>query len=134
MQIKEEFFALSSALNKTLDSEEVLLCTFSGEHSDFVRLNNNRIRQAGSVCQYEFGLQLIRGNHHCSAQCNISGQHSLDLQLLIQLLNTLREQNKKSTRGAGGLGLTPRRRSKYLAPEGGKGCCVPVIPHFKTEC
>ncbi len=43
-------------------------------------------------------------------------------------------ENKKPTRGAGGLGLTPRRRSKYLAPEGGKGCCVPVIPHFKTEC
>ncbi len=96
MQIKEEFYALSSALNKTLDSEEVLLCTFSGEHSDFVRLNNNRIRQAGSVCQYEFGLQLIRGNHHCSAQCNISGQHSLDLQRLTQLLKTLREQNKQS--------------------------------------
>ncbi len=96
MHIKNEFFALSSALNNKLDSEEVLLCTFSGEQSDFVRLNNNRIRQAGSVCQYEFGLQLINGNHHCSARCNISGQHDLDLQRLTQLLKTLREQNLHS--------------------------------------
>jgi len=96
MHIKEEFFALSSALNKTLNSDEVLLCIFSGEHSDFVRLNNNRIRQAGSVCQYEFGLQLINGNHHCSAQCNINGQHDVDLERLTQLLETLREHNKQS--------------------------------------
>ncbi|HFD12915.1 MAG TPA: hypothetical protein ENJ32_10675 [Crenotrichaceae bacterium] len=96
MQIKTVFFALSSALNDLLNADEVLLCTFYGEDSDFVRLNNNRIRQAGSVCQYEFNMQLISGNRHCSASCNISGQYTTALAQLVRLLKTLREQNRHS--------------------------------------
>jgi predicted Zn-dependent protease len=94
MRIKDDFFALSSALNNKLTSEEVLLCTFYGEDSDFVRLNNNRIRQAGSVNQYEFGLQLINGQRHCFGRCNISGQQTIDLERLSRLLESLREQNQ----------------------------------------
>ena len=100
MKIKNDFFALSSALNNQLASGEVLLCTFYGEDTDFVRLNNNRIRQAGSVNQYEFGLQLINGNHHCSGRCNISGQQSIDLERLSRLLDSLRVQNQHSPEDA----------------------------------
>lgn len=100
MTIKNDFFELSSALNKNLVSGEVLLCTFYGEDSDFVRLNNSRIRQAGSVNQYEFGLQLINGHRHSSGRCNISGQQTMDLQRLSRLLDSLREQNLHSPEDA----------------------------------
>lgn len=100
MKIKSNFFELSSALNNKLVSGEILLCTFYGEDSDFVRLNNNRIRQAGSVNQYEFGLQLINANHHCSGRCNISGQQTIDLERLSRLLVSLREQNQHSPEDA----------------------------------
>ncbi len=94
MQIKNDFFSLSSALNDNLKPEEVLLCNFRGEQSDFVRLNNSLIRQAGSVCQYEVKLQLIKGKRHSSARCNISGQYENDLKQLQNLLSVLREQNQ----------------------------------------
>lgn len=92
MRIRTIFFELSSRLNEQLLPGEVLLCTFRGEQSDFIRLNNNRIRQAGVVNQYEFGLQLINSNRQCSARCTISCQPDTDFQILIQLLASLREQ------------------------------------------
>ena len=95
MDIKDAFFTLSSGLNQTLIANEVLLCTLQGEQTDFVRFNNSRIRQAGSVHQYEFGLQLINGQHHSSATCTISGQHETDLEQLSHLLVTLRVQNQQ---------------------------------------
>ena len=95
MHIKAFFFDLSSTLFNKLNANEVLLCTFRGELSDFVRLNHNKIRQAGTVNQSEFGLQLIHANRHCSTQCNISGQRDIDLQTLSQQLPQLREQIKQ---------------------------------------
>lgn len=95
MDIKDAFFTLSSGLNQILIGDEILLCTLQGEQTDYVRFNNSRIRQAGSVTQYEFGLQLINGQRHSSAMCTISSQYDTDLQQLSNLLLTLREQNQQ---------------------------------------
>lgn len=46
------FYSLSEILFKKLQGEEQLLLSFEGEDSDFVRLNHNKIRQAGSTAQH----------------------------------------------------------------------------------
>ena len=45
--------------NKGLPAGEVLLLNYQGEASDFVRLNHNKIRQAGHVYQQTLHLNLI---------------------------------------------------------------------------
>lgn len=95
MDIKDAFFTLSSGLNQILIADEILLCTLQGEQTDFVRFNHSQIRQAGSVNQYEFGLQLINGQRHSSATSTISGHHETDLDQLKKLLLSQREQNQQ---------------------------------------
>ncbi len=56
--MQDYFYSLSDALFSKLQSDEQLLLGFAGEDSDFVRLNHNRIRQAGSVAQRSLSLDL----------------------------------------------------------------------------
>ena len=45
--MQDYFYSLADKLFSMLQGEERLLLGFGGEVSDFVRLNHNRIRQAG---------------------------------------------------------------------------------------
>ncbi|MBT8130226.1 MAG: hypothetical protein KJP10_09545, partial [Gammaproteobacteria bacterium] len=65
--MQDYFYALSDALFEKLKADEQLLLDFSGEDSDFVRMNHNRIRQAGSVSQRTLSLDLIEGQRHAQA-------------------------------------------------------------------
>ena len=57
--MQDYFYALADAMFSKLGGDEQLLLDFSGEDSDFVRLNHNRIRQAGYVAQRRLSLDLI---------------------------------------------------------------------------
>ena len=46
------FDDLVTAASAGLVGDEVLLANISGERTDFIRLNNNEVRQAGSVPLY----------------------------------------------------------------------------------
>ena len=92
--MQEYFYSLSEALFKTLQSEEKLLLCFSAEDSDFIRLNHNKIRQAGSVTQRNISLDLIKGKRHAEATADLSGDPAEDLQLLSAVLIKLREQRE----------------------------------------
>ena len=59
--MQDYFYQLSDTLFEQLEGDEQLLLSFEGEDSDFVRLNNNSIRQAGSVSQRSLCLDLIEG-------------------------------------------------------------------------
>ena len=54
-------------------ADEHLFCNLGAESSDFVRLNHNRIRQAGSVRSAGLGLNLIDGARQAEAACDLSG-------------------------------------------------------------
>jgi predicted Zn-dependent protease len=86
------FYALSDALFGKLDGEEQLLLVFSGEDSDFVRLNHNKIRQAGCVAQRSVALDLIEGQRHAEASVELAGDPEQDLQQLDITLIKLRKQ------------------------------------------
>jgi len=86
------FYSLGDALFKTLEGDETLLLGFSGEDSDFVRLNHNRIRQAGSVVQRSLSLDLIEGRRHAQASVELTGDREQDLALLEETVSGLRLQ------------------------------------------
>lgn len=90
--MQEYFYRLGDALFDRLESAEQLLLGFSGEDSDFVRLNRNRIRQAGCVAQRTLSLDLIEGKRHAEAFVELSGDADRDLDQLAATLQKLRQQ------------------------------------------
>ncbi len=86
------FFNLSDRLSRQLRGDEVLLCNLDGEDSDFVRLNGNRIRQAGGLSAWTLSLDLIQGQRQAQARCDLSGDPDQDLRRAQALLDRLRER------------------------------------------
>ena len=86
------FYALGDALFKKLEGDEQLLLGFAGEDSDFVRLNCNKIRQAGCVAQRKLSLDLIEGQRHAEASVDLAGDSEQDLNQLVDTLEKLRQQ------------------------------------------
>lgn len=72
------FHELAGCAESSLRGREVLLLTFSGEESSFVRFNRSAVRQAGAVEQRRVGLQLIDGKRRVAANLTVSGDVSLD--------------------------------------------------------
>lgn len=90
--MQDYFYAISDALFEKLKADEQLLLDFSGEDSDFVRMNHNRIRQAGSVSQSSLSLDLIEGQRHVQASLELVGDTQQDLDQLTGVLRKLRQQ------------------------------------------
>ncbi len=90
--MKEFFYALADELFTRLRANEVLLCSFIAEESDFVRFNKNRVCQAGSVRQAELFLDLIDGQHHASGRINVCCSLSHDFDIALEQVKTLRQQ------------------------------------------
>lgn len=88
--MKEYFYELSDFLTEKLKGDEVLLGSFSGEQSDFVRFNRSLVRQAGSVNQGYFSLDLIRGNRHAQGTVTLGAEPGEDRARLEALLKELR--------------------------------------------
>jgi predicted Zn-dependent protease len=88
----EAFFSLSDLLCDGLQTGEVLFCGLDGEDSDFVRLNQGRIRQAGAVHSQSLGLTLIDGARQVTGGCDLAGDLGLDLAQARDLIGRLRER------------------------------------------
>lgn len=90
---REYFHSLFDRLANGLRSGEHLLCNFLGEQSDFVRLNANRVRQAGEVRQFELALNLV-SDHRSSAKAmsNVSGMIEADTDHCLRMIASLRDQ------------------------------------------
>jgi predicted Zn-dependent protease len=86
--VKAQFFDLADELARGLRKDEVLLCNFAGERSDFVRFNQGKVRQAGSVEQSAVTLRLLRGQRQASG--SVAGNEIEDLKsMLARLRGTL---------------------------------------------
>ncbi|MDM8559847.1 metallopeptidase TldD-related protein [Candidatus Parabeggiatoa sp. HSG14] len=90
--MQDYFYALADFIGTQLQSDEVYLCEFSAENSDFIRFNRGNVRQPGSVEQRFIDLDLIKGNRHASGQLTLSGETRTDHERVIALLSELREQ------------------------------------------
>ncbi|HYN77925.1 MAG TPA: peptidase, partial [Lamprocystis sp. (in: g-proteobacteria)] len=89
---QDAFNALCDPLFAGLRAGEHLFCNLGAESSDFVRLNHNRIRQAGSVRSAGLGLNLIDGARQAEAACDLSGDLTEDLTRARHLIGRLRER------------------------------------------
>lgn len=88
----QSFFELAERFNGGLGGSEQLFCTLGAETSDFVRFNQNRVRQAGSVRRAVLGLTLIDGARQAQASCDLSGDLDQDLARAWDLIARLRER------------------------------------------
>jgi len=88
----EAFFDLAAGLHEQLQGSEVLFTRLDREVSDFVRLNQNRVRQAGSVLSAGLSLTLIDGERQVDGACELTGDATADLALGRDLLGRLRER------------------------------------------
>ncbi len=86
----ERFFALAEQVFSQLRSSEQLFLSLDGERSDFVRLNRNRVRQAGAVQTQQLGLTLIDRERQLEGSCDLSGDPDSDRALVLRLLGQLR--------------------------------------------
>jgi predicted Zn-dependent protease len=90
--MRDLFFELFEGLCAQLRGDERLRVEYSGERSDFVRLNGSRVRQAGHVRQAGVVLGLIDGQRHAAAECSLCGDAACDAEQLRGLLLELRER------------------------------------------
>jgi predicted Zn-dependent protease len=86
------FLRLFDRLADSLRAGECLLANFLGEHSDFVRLNANQVRQAGAVRQFELALNLVSDNRSARAMTNVTGMIETDTTNCLPIIDLLREQ------------------------------------------
>ncbi len=86
------FSEFSQALFASLKASETLLLNFSGEHSDFVRLNQGKIRQAGHIHQQRVDLDLIQGQKQAAASLQLQGNREADLGNARHALQDLRQK------------------------------------------
>ena len=92
--MKDFFYALADDITRQTLPGEIFTCYFQGEESDFIRMNNTLIRQAGHVTQLELRLELINSQRHVSVSLNLSGELDYDRSLLHHWLETLRMQQR----------------------------------------
>jgi predicted Zn-dependent protease len=92
MMDQDRFFTLAERLFAELRGTEHLFLSLGTESTDFVRLNRNRIRQAGSVHSAGLGLNLIEGARQAEAACDLCGELGEDLVRARGLLVRLRER------------------------------------------
>ena len=90
--MQEYFFGLADHLTAELENGEVFTSMFRAEDSDFVRFNQGKVRQAGSVVQRALRIDLIRGSRHANAAVGLCGDAQLDRERLGRVLARLRDQ------------------------------------------
>jgi predicted Zn-dependent protease len=88
----DAFASLAERLGDELVAGERLLLNLRGEHSDFVRFNHAKIRQAGSVRRHLLSLSLIDGQRQARAAMDVTGQIESDLAEARRLLARMRLQ------------------------------------------
>jgi predicted Zn-dependent protease len=89
--VEAYFHELASTLDNLIVAGETYLARFSGEASDFVRMNRGRVRQPGSVVQRYLEIELIRGERHATQRLSLSGRPDADRAMLAASVVALRD-------------------------------------------
>lgn len=89
--MRDYFYALADELNSLITADEVYLCNWHGEETDFIRFNHGKIRQAGQVQQQSLRLDLIQHQRHANVTITLSGDPATDKPRLRQQLEALRQ-------------------------------------------
>ena len=89
--MEAHFDSLARAADAALHAGEAYTMTFSGEATDFVRMNRGKVRQPGHVEQREVSVRLLRGARHATHRLSLSGQAGDDATALVAAMGGLRD-------------------------------------------
>lgn len=89
---RDLFYRLAERLQAGTRTGETLFCELRAEHSDFARINRNRIRQAGALRHARLHLRLIEDQRQAEASGNLSGDPVQDFAEARTLLRQLRQR------------------------------------------
>ena len=92
MSVQTYFNELADHVTTLVGEGEVANLSFGAEDSDFVRFNQSKVRQAGSVQQRDLSLDLIKGNKHCKGALTLAGDPEQDRARIGKLVGDLRER------------------------------------------
>ena len=74
----------------SLFQDEILKMTFSGERSQFIRINSAKIRQTGYVDDADVSLTLIFNNRTCSRSFTYTDDPDKNLKAALSVLSEMR--------------------------------------------
>lgn len=89
---REYFYALAQQLFLHLPADGFLQLSFYAEHSDFLRFNHAKVRQAGHVKQHELKLHFIRQGRQANVDVTLGGVLAEDVANLKPRLQHLADQ------------------------------------------
>ena len=87
---KQYFKDLNSHLFTNLANSEIVKIGMWGENSQFIRLNDSKIRQTGVVQDLSYSIQLINNNRQVSCSFTLNGSSKNDKNLVEKVLEKLR--------------------------------------------
>ena len=93
--MENKFKSLSKKLFSQLKKDEILTISFVGENSQFIRLNNAKIRQTGLVDDADIKLKMIANNRTCSGSFTLSGDDGVDLSRGSSEVERMRLESKE---------------------------------------
>ena len=93
--MEDKFKSLSKKLFSQLKKDEILTVSFVGENSQFIRLNNAKVRQTGLVDDADIKLKMIANNRTCSGSFTLSGDDGVDLSRGSSEIERMRLESKE---------------------------------------
>jgi len=93
--MENQFKSLSKKLFSELKKDEILTVSCTGENSQFIRLNNAKIRQTGLVDDADIQLKMIANNRTCTGSFTLSGNSVIDLSRGQSEIERMRQESKE---------------------------------------
>ncbi|NHZ85346.1 MAG: TldD/PmbA family protein [Planctomycetia bacterium] len=90
--MEQIFNKISDQLYSDLKTDENLTLSLQGENSQFVRVNNAKIRQTGLVNNTDLAFDFIYNKRNCQGQITLSGDYETDYKRSVNELNCLRAE------------------------------------------
>ena len=76
--MENKFKNISEVIYSHLKRNELLTLSFTGEESQFIRLNNAKIRQTGLVHDADIHMKMIANGRTCTGSFTLSGNDDID--------------------------------------------------------
>jgi len=90
--MEQIFNKISDQLYSDLKADENLTLSLQGENSQFLRVNNAKVRQTGLVNNTDLAFDFIYNNRNCQGQITLSGDYDNDYKRATDELNRLRAE------------------------------------------
>lgn len=90
--MEQIFNKISDQLYSDLKTGEHLTLSLQGENSQFIRINNAKIRQTGLVNNTDISFDFIYDNRNCQGQITLTGDYETDHKRAVAELNRLRAE------------------------------------------